>query len=63
MYYITTSEIDLELNNLTCPRKWDEFFCWPTTLINTRVAIPCNASKIFVETVEKYIPGKLISCF
>ena len=29
--------------------------CWPPTMINTTVAIPCNASKIFVETLQETI--------
>ena len=40
---------------ISCPSKWDGMLCWPPTMINTTVAIPCNASKIFVETLQETI--------
>jgi len=52
-------------NNSFCSTKWDQLLCWPPTRINSTVAIPCNASKIFLEivvssranVVKEAIPG------
>ena len=52
-------------NDWYCPRKWDHFLCWPRIQGNKSVAIPCNASTVFMELVktaskstqERLIPG------
>ena len=54
-------------NNSFCSTKWDQLLCWPPTRINSTVAIPCNASKIFLEivvssranVVKEAIPGEI----
>ena len=48
-------EISGNFQAISCSSKWDGMLCWPPTLLNTTVAIPCNASKIFVETLQETI--------
>ena len=34
-----------------CGRHWDHLLCWPLSKTNQTLAIPCNASRSFVEII------------